>query len=170
MKHASLVALSALLLSTTLATAAQAQDYLSANLGYYDIVRDKHDAAQFGLEYRFGDIGYNFHPIAGAFITSDDSKYAYAGLNWNAALIQNRLYLVPSFAVGAYSQGDGKDLGGTLEFRSGIELDYQFDNAQQLGIAFNHISNASIYDHNPGVETLMVTYSIPLNTVGSWFK
>ncbi|HID90986.1 TPA: hypothetical protein EYP44_03395, partial [Candidatus Bathyarchaeota archaeon] len=40
----------------------------------------------------------------------------------------------------------GKDLGGALEFRSGIEASYAFENDSRLGVAFNHISNASLYD------------------------
>jgi len=159
----------ATLLATMLAaTVAQAGDYLSFNAGEYDTIRQDHTAAQFGVEYRFDEIEYGFHPMVGAYITSRDAKYAYAGFDWAVALLPNRLYLMPSFAVGAYSKGNGKDLGGTLEFRSGIEVDYQFDNAQQFGIGLNHLSNAGIYKHNSGVEEVMATYSIPISTIGSW--
>lgn len=71
--------------------------------------------------------------------------------------------LTPSFAVGAYEDGDGKDLGGTLEFRSAVELSYRLDDRARLGLAFDHISNASIYDDNPGTESLVLMYAIPLN-------
>ena len=49
---------------------------------------------------------------------------------------------------------------------SGIELDYQFQNTQRLGVALNHLSNAGIYSHNPGEENVILTYSIP---VGHWW-
>ena len=50
-----------------------------------------------------------------------------------------------------------------LEFRSGIEVAWRFDNRSRLGVEFTHISNAGIYDRNPGTETLTVNYSIPLD-------
>jgi hypothetical protein len=64
--------------------------------------------------------------------------------------------------VGAYHEGNGKDLGGTLEFRSGLELAYRFDDRSRLGLEISHRSNASIYEDNPGEETLMVFYHLPL--------
>ncbi len=141
-----------------------AADYLSANIGYYDIFRKDQYAAQFGLENRFDELQYGIRPIIGGFITSHDSKYGYGGFDWDVTLLPHELYIVPNFAVGAYDKGNGKNLGGTLEFRSGIELDYQLPNTQQLGIAVNHISNAGIYSHNAGEETLMATYSVPIST------
>ena len=153
-----------------LANAAHADgDYLSLNAGDYNALRSgqEHDF-QYGAEYRFSDIGYGLHPIIGGFGTSKSAAYGYGGINWDVALLPNQLYIVPNFAVGAYKEGDSgsKQLGGALEFRSGIEMDYQFPNAMQVGIALNHISNAGIYAHNSGEETVMGTYSIPV----AWFS
>jgi lipid A 3-O-deacylase len=151
-----------------LATAqpALATDYLSLNVGQFNALRSgTDDTIQFGAEYRFSEWMYGVRPIVGAFGTGDGGAYGYAGFNWDVALLPNQLYLVPNFAVGAYSEGDGKDLGGALEFRSGIELDYQFPNRHQIGIALNHLSNASIYDKNPGVESVMVIYSVPVDVL-----
>jgi lipid A 3-O-deacylase len=147
---------------------ARAGDYLSLNVGDYDIFRKNQKAAQFGAEYRFDEIEYSLRPIAGAFVTSRGSTYGYGGFDWDVALVPQQLYLVPNFAIGAYGQGNGKDLGGVLEFRSGIELDYQFQNMQQVGVALNHISNAGIYSRNPGEETVMATYSVPISTLSHW--
>ena len=71
--------------------------------------------------------------------------------------------LRPSFAVGAYADGNGKDLGGVLEFRSAIALAWRFDDRSRLGVEFSHLSNAGIYDTNPGTENLTVNYSVPLD-------
>ncbi len=84
-------------------------------------------------------------PIIGGFATSDGGTYGYVGANYDVTLMPNQLYLVPNFSVGAYSDGSGRQLGGTLEFRSGIELDYQLPNTQQVGIAFNHIPTGMIF-------------------------
>ena len=123
---------------------------------------------QYGAEYRFSEVMYGLRPIVGGFGTDQGAAYGYAGVNWDVALLPNQLYIVPNFAVGAFKEGSGKKLGGALEFRSGIELDYQFPNQQQLGVALNHISNAGIYSHNSGEETVMGIYSIPVSTIRNW--
>lgn len=148
---------------------ADSGDYFSLHLGEYNALRSDQTAFLFGGEYRFSEwrYGYGIHPIVGAFGTSKGAAYGYAGFNWNIPILTNQLILVPNFAAGAYSNGDGKDLGGTIEFRSGIEIDYQFDNGHQLGVALNHLSNAGIYSHNPGEENVIVTYSVPVSAIGN---
>ncbi len=72
--------------------------------------------------------------------------------------------VTPSFGGGFYADGSGKKLGHEIEFRSQIELAYRFDNRSRLGVAFSHISNASIGgDKNPGVEVLNIYYALPLD-------
>lgn len=155
------------LAACVLASAAQAKednkDYITGYVGYFDVIRNNYNAVQFGAEYRAKELQYSIRPMVGVNVTTDRSVYGYVGLNWDAELIKDQLYLIPNFAAGLYHKGDGKNLGGAIEFRSGIELAYQLPNAQRLGVAFNHISNASIYSHNPGSETVLVTYSIPLD-------
>ena len=169
LKHTLLATLSMLAVSAAVAGSATAGDYLSFNAGQFNALRTNQDQDfQFGAEYRFSEVGYGLRPIVGAFGTDENAAYVYAGLNWDVAIIPNQLYIIPNFAVGAYKEGDGKQLGGALEFRSGIELAYQFPNQMQVGIALNHLSNASLYDRNPGVETVMATYSIPVSTLRSW--
>jgi lipid A 3-O-deacylase len=154
------------LIGMVASTPAFAVDYLSVNLGDYNALRSGQDhVLQYGAEYRFSELQYGIRPIIGGFGTAEGGAYGYAGLNWDVPLLPNQLYLVPNFAAGAYRDGSGKKLGGTLEFRSGIELDYQFANAHQVGIALNHISNAGIYDHNSGEESVIATYSIPVGTI-----
>lgn len=153
---------------STLTTVAQAaedkKDYITGYIGYFDVIGADNSAAQFGVEYRARPLQYGIRPTIGINATNDSSVYAYAGINWDVPVIDNQLYLIPSFVAGAYKNGDGKDLGGALEFRSGIEMAYEFPNAHRLGLALNHISNASLYRKNPGSETAMVTYSIPTDS------
>ncbi|MCZ6727505.1 MAG: acyloxyacyl hydrolase, partial [Acidobacteria bacterium] len=70
--------------------------------------------------------------------------------------------LAPNFAVSLYEQGDGKDLGHEIEFRSGLELACSHRGGSSLGLEFYHISNSSISDVNPGSNSLLVYYSWPL--------
>ena len=160
-----LLATAAIAVCTLASPAAHAVDYLTASVGQYDALRRDYDSPMFGLEYRGNAMQYHFRPIAGGFINTDGGAYGYAGVNWEVPVLANQLYLIPNFAVGAYRQGSSKDLGGALEFRSGIELDYQFENFQRVGVLLNHLSNASIYKHNSGVEAVLVNYSIPVATI-----
>lgn len=145
------------------------QDYLTPYAGVFDLTNNNpRNLAQFGLEYRFRDVFYGLRPTLGVNADVKGGAYAYGGINWEIPLGSSAFVLIPNFMAGAYRQGDGKDLGGAIEFRSGIELDYQLANAHRIGIAFNHISNASIYDKNPGAETVLVNYSIPIGALTGW--
>ena len=64
--------------------------------------------------------------------------------------------------TGLYSRGKGVDLGGPIEFRSGIELAYRLENGMRLGLGWDHRSNLEIYARNPGVEMVHLRLSIPL--------
>ena len=72
--------------------------------------------------------------------------------------------LTPNEAVGFWSQGDhdARNLGSWVEFRSGAEFDYRFDDFSRLGFSFHHISNAGLTQRNPGEEEALINYSIPL--------
>ena len=144
---------------------ARAQQYITLGAGAFDVLDDEANA-QFSLEYR-GDYAWQrLRPVLGVSVDTDGGTYGYAGGNWDIPLFgSDRLLLIPNFVVGAYHQGNSKDLGGALEFRSGLELGYRFDNDAQLGLTFNHISNASIYDENPGAESLMLLYSHPVASI-----
>jgi hypothetical protein len=48
-----------------------------------------------------------------------------------------------------------------FQFRSSIALSYEFAHKARLGLSFAHISNAGIYDDNPGAEEIYVFYSLP---------
>ena len=141
--------------------AALAQDgHLALYTGSFDVLDDD-SSWQFGAEYRFADVSYGLRPTIGVNVDDDSAAYLYGGVNWDI-LLGSSVYLTPNFMVGAYSKGAGKDLGGALEFRSGLELSYSFADDHRLGVAFNHISNASLYDSNPGAEALLLVYQLPL--------
>ncbi|MDX2074039.1 MAG: acyloxyacyl hydrolase [Alphaproteobacteria bacterium] len=161
MKFRSLLSALAITATALTASGAQASEYLTATLGWYDLIDQDDQAAQAGLEYRFAPYLYGVRPMGGVSVTSDGGLYGYGGLHWDIEIVPGQWYISPNFAAGVYGNGDGKDLGGAIEFRSGIEFEYQMVNQHRVGVAFNHISNASIYDKNPGVEVLMLTYSLP---------
>ncbi len=142
---------------------ARAEDpaFISLGLGYYDINRQSDEAVDFRLEYRHGQKLWIFKPWVGIEGTSDGAVYAAGGILVDV-FFGRRVVVTGSLGAGYYEEGDGKDLGYELQFRSQIEMAYRFDDRSRLGLAFSHISNASLGDTNPGVEILNLYYSIPL--------
>ena len=99
----------------------------------------------------------NISPITGGFITENSAAYVYTGVEWNYDM-GNKMTFTPSFAPGLYSEGDGKDLGHVLEFKTEIQASYQFSDTASFGASYNHISNASLGDKNPGANSYMFNY------------
>ena len=160
---AALVAGLALVIGVAAATApARADDpaFLAVSAGGFD-VNDDDTAGEFRIEYR-SDRKYLFlKPMIGLMLNTDGGVYGYGGINLDVFL-GRRWVVMPNFAIGGYRRGSSKDLGSIIEFRSGLEIAYRFDDRSRLGVAISHISNASISDNNPGTESLVLTYSIAL--------
>jgi hypothetical protein len=153
----------ALALAAPERAAADDPSFLTTGIGVFDIDDDE-TAGLFEIEYRTDLRLWFIKPLVGAFVTTDGSFYGYGGFNIDL-YFGRRWVFSPGFAVGGYAEGDGKDLGHTIEFRSGAELAYRFSNRARLGVGFHHISNASLDDRNPGTEILAITYSIPFGYV-----
>lgn len=102
-------------------------------------------------------------PVAGAMASAQGALYAYGGFRFDLP-VGRRWIVTPSWAAGLYYAGkeDGKDLGGVVEFRSGVELAYQLGERSRLGLCLYHLSNGGFYDFNPGTESLTLTYSAAL--------
>ena len=167
MKYASLVALAlcGLVFSGTAALADNI-DRVSVGVGYYDVFDNK-DAADFRIEYRPGTpILWELRPWLGAEVTSDGAVYGAAGFLYDFQL-SDKWLLTPGIGAGLYSDGGGKDLGNAVEFRSMLELGYQFDNASRVSAGLSHISNASLGSKNPGTEIISVYYHMPVSWLSS---
>ena len=98
----------------------------------------------------------NLSPITGALITADNATYFYTGVQANYKI--GNLNLTPSFTPGLYNEGDGKDLGHILEFKSEIQLSLELPKESQFGFSYNHLSNASLGDKNPGANSYMFNF------------
>ena len=145
---------------------AQEPGFLVFGLGAFDAFEDDFRKAQGEIQFRSQSKFWIFNPMIGANANSGRGAYAYAGVSIDVFL-GNRLVVRPSFAPGLYAKGDGKDLGHVVEFRSGIEFAYRFDDRSRLGIELSHRSNASLDKHNPGEESLMAFYALPLSRLGA---
>jgi len=139
---------------------------IALELGAFDIVPsphpDSHAAADFGLEYRFGDVLYAFSPFIGAMGTSAGAGYAYFGFGFDINFGPNWV-LTPNGAAGVFERGSGTRLGSWWEFRTGGELDYKLPDQSRIGIAIHHMSNAGLTKDNPGEESAVLVYTIPFH-------
>ena len=159
---ASLMAAAALLLAAAAETArADEPAFLAASAGGFDI-NDDDTSGEFRLEYRSDYRMWHVGPMIGLMANTDGGVYGYGGL-FIDIFFGDRWVVMPNAAVGGYRQGSSKDLGGILEFRTGVEIAYRFADKSRLGLAFQHISNAGLAHKNPGTESLVLTYAIPFN-------
>ncbi len=150
-----------------LASAAQADQEggggWAFSAGVFDIARDE-KPIEGGIEYRFREVSLwsvPLTPMLGVAATEDGSAWIYGGLRYDYELSE-RWLLTPNFAVSLYEQGDGKDLGHVIEFRSGLEISYRLrPDGPRLGLLFYHLSNASISEDNPGSNSLVLTLALP---------
>ena len=129
--------------------------------GNFDFSDDKQAAVLVGLQHQNENkkrdtlIG-KISPITGGFITENSAIYIYTGFEWNVDI--GALTFTPSFAPGLYHEGDGKDLGHVLEFKSEIQFSYELSKDTNIGLSYNHISNASLGDKNPGANSYMFNF------------
>jgi lipid A 3-O-deacylase len=95
-------------------------------------------------------------PISGALVTADSAAYVYTGVQ--AQYKVGNINVTPSFTPGLYNQGDGKDLGHVVEFKSEVQLSLDLFKNSELGFSYNHISNASLGEKNPGANSYMFNF------------
>ncbi len=134
---------------------------LAVSAGAYDIAKTL--ALEAGFEYRFLPRVWRLVPAAGVVGTEEGEFWAYAGLlrPFHVAPLWR---LTPGFGVSLYEEGgSGKDLGGPLQFRSSLELSRRLARGGRLGLAVYHLSNASIYENNPGANSVVLTWASPVS-------
>ena len=98
----------------------------------------------------------NLSPITGALITADNAGYIYTGVQAQYKI--GALNFTPSFTPGLYHEGDGKDLGHLIEFKSELQFSLDLSTNSELGFSYNHISNASLGSKNPGANSYMFNF------------
>ena len=138
------------------------ENQLNFFVGNFDFSDDKQKAILIGFQhqnenlYRDTFLG-NVSPITGGFITENSAAYIYTGIEWNVEMNEKILF-TPSFAPGLYHEGDGKDLGHILEFKSELQISYAPSDSTSFGVSYNHVSNASLGDKNPGANSYMFNF------------
>jgi hypothetical protein len=133
----------------------------SVYLGMFDFSDDGKKSALIGFQHQNENLNRdtffgNISPITGVMITADNAGYIYTGVQAQYKI--RALNITPSFTPGLYHEGDGKDLGHMLEFKSEVQLSIDVSQSSKLGFSYNHISNASLGDKNPGANSYMFNF------------
>ncbi len=129
--------------------------------GMFDFSDDKQAAGVLGIQHQNDDLFRKsflgkLSPITGGFLTENSAFYFYTGAQAEYDL--GLFTITPSFAPGYYNFGDGKDLGSALEFKSEIQMSLNLSDSTEFGVSYNHISNASLGDKNPGANSYMLNF------------
>ena len=129
--------------------------------GMFDFSDEGKSSTLIGFQHQNEDLNRdtflgNLSPITGAMVTADNASYFYTGIQAQYKI--GSMNFTPSFAPGYYNQGSGKDLGHALEFKSEVQLSLELPKDSQFGLSYNHLSNASLGDKNPGANSYMFNF------------
>ena len=129
--------------------------------GMFDFSDDGKKSTLIGLQHQNENLNRdtflgNLSPITGFLITADNAGYFYTGVEAQYKI--GSINFTPSFTPGLYHEGDGKDLGHVIEFKSELQFSLDLSGDSQLGFSYNHISNASLGDKNPGANSYMFNF------------
>ena len=129
--------------------------------GMFDFSDDGARSTLFGIQHQnesltrdsfFGTIS----PVTGIMLTADSASYIYTGIQAQYSI--GKLNIIPSFTPGIYGEGNGKDLGHLVEFKSEVQLSFDLFENSEFGFTYNHISNASLGEKNPGANSYMFNF------------
>ena len=129
--------------------------------GMFDFSDDGKKSELFGVQHQNEDLNRdtflgNLSPVTGAMMTAHNASYFYTGVQAQYKI--GNLNFNPSFAPGYYNEGDGKDLGHALEFKSEVQLSMNLPKDSFIGVSYNHLSNASLGSKNPGANSYMFNF------------
>ncbi len=129
--------------------------------GMFDFSDDGKRSSLIGFQHQNENLNRdtflgNLSPITGVLLTADNAGYFYTGVQAQYKL--GALNFTPSFTPGLYHEGDGKDLGHLIEFKSELQISFDLSKSSELGFSYNHISNASLGDKNPGANSYMFNF------------
>ena len=130
-------------------------------IGNFDFSDDKQAAIFYGFQHQNESLERdtflgNISPITGGFITENSAAYIYSGIEWNIQM--GSIEFTPSFTPGLYHEGDGQDLGHVLEFKTEVQFSYSLSENTNFGMSYNHLSNASLGDKNPGANSYIFNF------------
>ncbi len=77
-------------------------------------------------------------------------------LRFSAPAKKFDLFLGSGATLMSESEYNGQDLGGSFQFTSHIGIAYRLFSTLSVTVQYRHISNADIYDANPGLDMILM--------------
>lgn len=135
---------------------------LSASIGRANVFDEGRRPTRFGVEFSLRPVSrWALTPAVGAILAQNESRYVYVAMR-REFWLNHRWAVIPSFGVGAYQDGGGLDLGGALEFRTGLEIARRFGTGIRVGAGLFHVSNSGLSERNPGSESVALSVTMPM--------
>ena len=121
-------------------------------------------AGELYLRYDLGHRNGPFGHAVGLSLGENDEVWIGFGQTWKHDFSGGPAYVELHAMPGLYFPNGGFDLGGPIEFRSGIEVGYEARNGWRFALSYDHRSNTgAFYDDNPGIETVQFRVSVPMD-------
>lgn len=133
---------------------------LSLSAGAFNFSTSPSDL-EVGMELRTPTRLWKLDLAGGFAVTDEGGGWLYGGVRRDFPF-GGRFVAAPGLGVALYEQGDGKDLGGSFQFRSALEVTYRVTRKARIGLTLAHLSNAGLNDFNPGANSALLTYGVDL--------
>ena len=126
------------------------------------VERQARPASEIYFRYDLGHRNGPFGHAVGLSIGQKGETWIGFGQTYLIDFGRSSFYTELHAMPGLYAPNGGFDLGGPLEFRSGIEIGYENQAGWRYALSYDHRSNAGIFSKNPGIETVAFRVSIPM--------
>ena len=120
-------------------------------------------AAEAQMRYIGTPMFWNLQPVLGVSLARNGSGWVGAGAAYTWRPGQDSFFIRFSALAGVYKRGSGRDLGGPVQFRNALDIGLTAKNGMEYGIGVDHRSNAGLYKPNPGLNSVYLFASFPLN-------
>ena len=105
---------------------------------------------------------WNLQPVVGISAGAKGTGWVGAGAAWTWRPEQDGFFLRLTTMVGVHKRGNGPNLGGPIQFRNALDIGLTSAGGVEFGLGVDHRSNAGLYRPNPGLNSVYLFASIPL--------
>ncbi|WFE74873.1 acyloxyacyl hydrolase [Roseinatronobacter sp. S2] len=105
---------------------------------------------------------WGLQPVVGLSAAANSSGYIGVGAAYTLRSQQGGLFARLTGLAGVQKRGNGRDVGGPVQFRTSLDVGYKTATGLEFGIGADHRSSAGIYKPNPGLNTAYLFTTVPL--------
>lgn len=120
------------------------------------------NSAEAQVRYIGPRVLWDLQPAVGLSHARNGSGYVGAGLAYTWRPEASAFFLRASALAGVHKRGNGRNLGGPIQFRTSLDAGVSTASGVEFGIGVDHRSSARIYRPNPGLNTVYLFSTIPL--------